>query len=304
MSLKLLVPLDGSELAECVLPAVENLVAGDKKTHVTFIYVVMPLDVPMAEGSYKKKIESDAKAAASSYLKRLTAKAPFKGHCSSEVLVGKAADKIISYASANKMDIILMATHGRSGIGQWIYGSVAEKVIHGAKIPIWLVKAAGCKLTYKNKELRVMVPLDGSKVAESVLPYLQVMKKEMPHNKLDFILTRVSEIFSPPISYPVPTNLSWDEYLRYETIRSRELCRNYLKGIKSKLAKNKILTRTQVPEGNPAEVLIKYAKKNSIDLIIMSTHGHTGFSKWAFGSIAEKVLKGADCPILLVKVKG
>jgi nucleotide-binding universal stress UspA family protein len=58
-----------------------------------------------------------------------------------------------------------------------------------------------------------------------------------------------------------------------------------------------------VPEGNPAEVLIKYINNNPVDLVIMSTHGRTGISKWAFGSITEKVLNGAESPILLIRAK-
>ena len=98
-------------------------------------------------------------------------------------------------------------------------------------------------------------------------------------------------------------SMSWEEYLGYERARCREICRVYLTGVREKLAKHKFKTRLEVPEGNPAEELIKYASRNSIDLIVMSTHGRTGVSKWAFGSIAEKVLKGADSPILLIRAK-
>jgi nucleotide-binding universal stress UspA family protein len=306
MYLKILVPLDGSDLAECVLPHVDALTGDREDARITFLYVVQRLDVPLTDASYKKRIEADGKKAAEGYLKKLTANSKYKDKASGKVLIGKVADTIIDYAARNKTDLIVMATHGRSGIiSHWFYGSVAEKVVHGTKIPIWLVKAASCdKVSYAhNRKLSVLVPLDGSKVAESVLRHLKELSKQLPKNKLDIVLTRVCEIFAPPISYPPPVSMSWEEYLKYETRRCKKICQEYLTHVQDRLNKYGLKTRTEVPEGNPAEVLIGYINKNRIDLVIMSTHGRTGISKWAFGSIAEKVLKGALCPILLIRAK-
>jgi len=306
MYLKILVPLDGSDLAECVLPHVDALTGDREDARITFLYVVQRLDVPLTDASYKKRIEADGKKAAEGYLKKLTANSKYKNRASGKVLIGKVADTIIDYAARNKTDLIVMATHGRSGIiSHWFYGSVAEKVVHGTKIPIWLVKAASCdKVSYAhNRKLSVLVPLDGSKVAESVFQHLKELSKQLPKNKLDIVLTRVCEIFAPPISYPPPISMSWEEYLKYETRRCKKICQEYLIHVQDRLNKYGLKTRTEVPEGNPAEVLIGYINKNRIDLVIMSTHGRTGISKWAFGSIAEKVLKGAQCPILLIRAK-
>jgi nucleotide-binding universal stress UspA family protein len=303
MYLKILVPLDGSELAECVIPHVEALADGHAGVVITFLYVVSPLDVPMVKAAYKKKIEDDARAAAEHYVGKLAASPKFKASASGKVLIGKPAETIISYAARNKADLIVMATHGRSGVGQWFYGSVTEKVLQGSKIPLWLVKAASCKMDYGHKKLTVLVPLDGSQLAESVLPQLKELTRQLPDNKLDFVLTRVCEIFAPSISYPPPMSMTWEEYLKYEIARCKKICLDYLTEVKDRLTKNKLKIRTEVPEGNPAEKLIEYVAKNSIDLIVMSTHGRTGLSKWAFGSIAEKVLKGADSPILLIRAK-
>jgi nucleotide-binding universal stress UspA family protein len=300
---KILVPLDGSELAECVLSTAENLAAGDETVRVTFLYVVAPLDAPMVEPGFRKKIESEAQKAARSYLRGLSARPQFKGRSAGKVILGRPADAIVAYADAHKIDLVVMATHGRSGVGQWFYGSVAEKVIHGSKVPVWLVKAASCGVSYKRRQLRILVPLDGSRVAESVLPHLEALESQLTHNKPEFALMRVCEVFAPPFTYPPSMSMSWEEYLKYETSRCKEICRSYLADIQTRMKKRKLKTATVVSEGNPADVLIGYVKKNPIDLVVMSTHGRTGISKWAFGSIAEKVLKGADCPILLIRAK-
>jgi len=305
MFLKILVPLDGSAVAECVLPHVRALASGNENIAVDFIYVVAPLDAPMIDAKYRKKIEAEARRAAGGYLKKLISKSGLKEKAAASVVLGKVADTIADYASKNKMDLIVMATHGRSGASRWFYGSVADKVVHEAKTPVWLVKADSChKASYaRNRKLRILVPLDGSEVAESVLKQLKEISKQFPGNKQDVTLTRVCEIFSPQVGYPPPLSMSWKEYLAYEKKRCMAICRDYLTGIQDKLSRSGIKTRIEVPEGNPAEVLIDYINNNSIDLVILSTHGRTGFSRWAFGSIAEKVLKGSGSPVLLIRAK-
>lgn len=299
----ILVPLDGSELAECVITHVEALAGDLGNVTITFLYVVQPLDAPMVQPSFRKKIESEGKAAAQAYVKKLCSRAAFKDNSSGKVLIGKPADTIVEFAASNKVDLIVMATHGRSGVSEFFYGSVAEKVLHTSKVPIWMVKAASCQMSYAHRKLTVLAPLDGSKVAETVLAHLKDLHKQLPENKLEIILMRVCEIFAPPITYPPPMSMSWDEYLAYETARCKDICKTYLAGIQEKFSKYRMKTRTEILEGIPAEKVISYANKHSIDLIVMSTHGRTGISKWAFGSIAEKVLRGANCPILLVHAK-
>jgi len=302
---KILVPLDGSELAECVLPYVDLLTAGHEEVKITFLYVIQPLDVPLGDASYKKHIETDAKYAAEEYLNKLVSKARYRDIAAGKVITGKVADTIVDYAARNKIDLIVMATHGRSGASRWLYGSIAEKVIHATNVPVWLVKAdTGGKTDHtKGKKLSVVVPLDGSELAESVLKYLKELSRQLVKNKIEATLIRVCEVFASPMSYPPPMSMNWEEYRDYETRRCEEICRHYLDKVQENLDDADFKIRVELPEGNPAEVLIEYANKNLVDLIIMSTHGRTGISKWAFGSIAEKVLRGARCPILLIRAK-
>ena len=305
MFLKILVPLDGSDTAECVLPHVKLLASADKNVTIDFIYVIAPLDAPMIDAKYRKKIETESRQAAADYLKRLITKSGLKEIAKPIVVPGKVADTISDYAARNKQDLIIMATHGRSGVSRWFYGSVADKIVHESHTPVWLVKAdSSCKTSYSaNRRLRILVPLDGSTVAESVLKQLKEINRQLPASKLDIILARVCEIFSTPVGYPPPLSMNWEEYLAYEKKRCHSICLDYLSGIQAKLAKAGIKTRIEIPEGTPAEMLIDYINKNAIDLVIISTHGRTGFSRWAFGSIAEKVLKGSNSPVLLIRAK-
>jgi nucleotide-binding universal stress UspA family protein len=302
---KILVPLDGSDVAECVLPHVEAMAAGNNKVAVTFLYVVQPLDVPMTKPDFKSRIESEAESAAEKYLEKLIAKLKYKEAAQGKVISGKVAEDIIDYATKNKMDLIIMATHGRSGVSRWVSGSVADKVLHGAKTPIWLIRAGAPRATYKKgQKITILVTLDGSELAEAVLSHVKGLVNQFGPSSVDIVLLRVCELFFPPYTYPPPTSLSWEEYLEYETKRCKEICLTYLSKVGEQLKKDGLSVRSEVPTGNPAETIVDYANKKAINLIVMATHGRTGLSRWALGSVADKVLKGATSPIFLVRSTG
>ncbi len=150
---KILVPLDGSKLAECVLPHVETIAKGGGTETVTFLRVAEPLYLPVSVGegyalSTKEwqKIDDEAKAAAENYLNQLTSKLKYGGvKIESTVLVGKAAEVITDYAASNGFDLIAIATHGRSGVSRWVWGSVTDKVLRSSSVPILVVRAPGSR---------------------------------------------------------------------------------------------------------------------------------------------------------------
>ena len=147
---KILVPLDGSELAECVLPHVESIAKGCGVQNVIFLRVVEPLYLPSSgEISFseedRKRINSESRAIAVSYLSQLVSRAKYDGvNVQSEVVTGKAADSIAEHATKNGVDLIIIATHGRSGVSRWMWGSVADRVLRSACVPVLMVRAPGC----------------------------------------------------------------------------------------------------------------------------------------------------------------
>jgi len=145
---RILLPLDGSELGEASLPYVEEL-AIVTKAEVILLQVVAPhYDIALAEGytSHLGRISEEylthASAAAKDYLNSVKERLTKMGITArSEVEVGSPAERIVGYAKESNIDLIAMSTHGRSGIGRWLLGSVADKVIHAADRPILLVSA-------------------------------------------------------------------------------------------------------------------------------------------------------------------
>jgi len=146
---RIMVPLDGSELAECVLPHIEAI-AQLSKASIELVHVIEPLELPTRGGialsiDDLKQIELHTKNDAESYLRGIVERlklAGIKAH--SKLLTGKAADSLVDYVHKSNFDLLIMATHGRSGISRWIWGSVAEKILHSSSIPVLLVRSLEC----------------------------------------------------------------------------------------------------------------------------------------------------------------
>ena len=146
----ILVPLDGSKLAECVLPHVKTLVKGAEAKRVIFARVVEPFRPPTADYIFDdaqiKKIESENRAESEKYLKGIMGQAKYGPgvRVESAVLYGNVADALAEYANKNAADIIVIATHGRSGISKWVWGGVADRILRSSCVPILMVRAPGC----------------------------------------------------------------------------------------------------------------------------------------------------------------
>lgn len=145
---KILVPLDGSKLAECVLPHVQTLAQGSNVKEIVFVRVVEPFYPRgefVIEESQQKKIEAGHKAAAKDYLKKLTAELKYNGiKISYDVLFGFVAETLAEYVNKNQIDLIVIATHGRSGVSRWVWGSVADRILRSSCVPVMMVRAPGC----------------------------------------------------------------------------------------------------------------------------------------------------------------
>ncbi|MDD5126547.1 MAG: universal stress protein [Dehalococcoidales bacterium] len=146
----ILVPLDGSELAECVLPHVQSIAKGCAVPDVTLVRAVEPFR-NISTGEYIfpeadiKRIDAESKAAAKKYLEQVVSQLKKQGlNAKAEILTGRAADTIAPYANKIGADLIVIATHGRSGVSKWVWGSVADKLLRSACVPVLMVRAPGC----------------------------------------------------------------------------------------------------------------------------------------------------------------
>jgi len=151
---KIMVPLDGSELAECVMPHVEAITTGCKITDVVFVRVVDAIQLPArlpAQGEFgfqekdRREMEEQRKKAAEAYLEKIVQKTALEGAVLGyEVLEGKVAETLAHWAEQNGVDLIVIASHGRSGVSRWVMGSVADRLLRSGCVPVMMIRAPGC----------------------------------------------------------------------------------------------------------------------------------------------------------------
>jgi len=299
MYTKMLIPLDGSKTAEKVLPFARVL-AENLKLPIELLGVVdigaMAAHIAADKARYLDALIAEGERSSSDYLRGIAAKFPgLSVKCTVER--GKPAEAIIERAATDKGTLITMATHGRSGINRWLLGSIAEKVLRGTGNPLFLVRAnettgmTDGKVTMKS----IIVPLDGSTLAESVLPTVAAVAKVLD---LEVILCRAFEL--PPSAY-----YGAESYLPdYDALKEqvKDEARSYLDG-KAEALREKGLTKvaTELLEGAGAEEIIAYARAHPDSLVAMCTHGRSGVKRWVLGSVTEKVVRHSGDPVLVVR---
>jgi nucleotide-binding universal stress UspA family protein len=289
----ILVPLDGSELAEAALPYATEL-AGRLVSNVTLLYVGESAKDPQLNirESYMDKMLGAARRGVERYLEKPKTQAV---QVKSEILFGNPAEMIVDYAEKTDAGLIVMSTHGRSGIGRWTLGSVADKVVRATKRPVELIRAKGADPDLRQKRIliKALVPLDGSKEGESAIPYVREIAAKL---KTDIILFQVLSL-----GYNVASASAGIIYPEHQIESEKVVAGNYLETVGAGLKREGLNVESVVCIGNPAEEIIKFADKMQVDLVAMSTHGRSGIGRWVFGSVAEKVLYEGHTPLLLVR---
>jgi len=284
---KILVPLDGSNLAELALPYAEELAAAFN-SEVFLVYVSEPV-----EDQYRHMHQRYIEDVAGQIRKRIKKVSPL-------VLSGKPAREIIGYAEQNGVGLIIMASHGRSGITPWSTGGVADKVLHVTKIPLLLIKVAKPRQRKPGKRLinSILLPLDGSKAGEAAVRYVGEL---MDRLEVEVILFGVV-----PAGQHIRTVGGLDYILfpeqHLESVKTE--AREYLNKAYRRLKRRKGEVRVELRVGDIAQEIIKFAEESDVGLIAISSHGHSGIEKWVFGSIANKVLQASNAPVLLVRALG
>ena len=307
---KILVPLDGSVLAEKALLYAKEP-AAKLGAEVILVHVCGPEECHCeAERCYVRPIHRVyVEHTANMFKAELEAVGARNAEIGWEVLIGDPATEIIRYSKEKDVSLIIMATHGRSGISRWVMGSVTDKVTRGSVVPVWIVRAFVLDdIPHSDwPESKILVLLDGSNMAEQVLPYV-AQHAEMSGREV--VLLRVCEppdIESPfiyyiiQLGYPYTRPLVFEDYVAEEMVKWKAAAKEYLVGIEKQLKDDGLKVESEILVGKPADEIIDYVGNNPFNLIAMSTHGRSGLSRWALGNTADKVLHATSSPILLVR---
>jgi nucleotide-binding universal stress UspA family protein len=299
---KIVVPLDGSTAAECALPLVRAL-ARRLALPVDLLSVVdlreIARDVSAAEGLFLDRLAEDDSRHSADYLGKI-AKTLGAAAVTTRCERGIAAETIIETAAADKNSLIVMATHGRSGLNRFLLGSVAEKVLRGSSNPVLLVKASEPVATQGEAPLTsVIVPLDGSELAEGVLPTVTELALKLD---LEVFLVRAYAIpygaYSAGEGFYDPVHLdAFLQMLKQETF-------DYLENKVAELKRKGLKVSYVAKEGLSADEIIKFARETPANLVAMSSHGRSGIKRWVLGSVTETVVRHSGDPVLISRAAG
>jgi nucleotide-binding universal stress UspA family protein len=296
---KILIPLDGSKTAEKVLPYARYL-AGKFDIPVELLAVIdiaeMAAHMAAEKARFLDTMIEDGMRNSASYLRVIANTFPgINVTCTVEK--DRAEDAIIEKAAADKGLLITMATHGRSGLNRFLLGSVAEKVLRGSVNPLLLVRAAdeaspATEVAFK----KVIVPLDGSPLAESVLPMVAGVAKKLD---LEVVLFR---------AYHIPYNayagddgyyaVNYDDLIASVRDEANEYLEKKVAEVK-KLGVEKVSFATK--EGFAGDEIIAMGRKTPDGLIAMCSHGRSGVRRWVLGSVTETVVRHSSGPVLVLR---
>lgn len=284
MQKRVLVPLDGSPLADRILVQLRRLLAASDREAV--LVTVVPTDGDAAAVEREQQDARDRLAGLRDALVEQGALA------SIEVLAGDATEQIVAHAQRIGAELVVMATHGRTGLNRFVLGSVAESVIRACPVPVLVANPRAVDARGANGELRLgklLVPLDGSETAREVLPLVEAVARRY---ESEVLLLHVH--WSPPIG---------DTYMASYVPPPPEQVVALLEPVKKALEERGIRARSLAGYGPEAQAILDAAEREDVDLVVMTTHGRGGLSRWLLGSVAEQVLRRCTRPLLVQRMR-
>ncbi len=301
---QIIVPLDGSALAETIMPYAASF-ARATGAAVMLVMVVTPTHTlhPWPEptpSSVRREWERAERDQADAYLQGVAQRwaAPdLLVHW--EVLIAEnIAEQIVRHACTPNVTLIAMTTHGRSGWSEWAFGSIAQKVLHGAPVPLLLLRARTPSAMPTTPSLRtILVPLDGSTFAEQALPRAQQLAHASGATLLLVAAVPPAGDMGLALAGVEPMWMLADSYATDEREKA------YLSEIAQRVRATGITVHTRCVWNAPATAILDTNTDAGVDLVVMTTHGRTGVQRLWLGSVAHMVMHAADVPVLLVRAQ-
>ncbi len=289
---RILVPMDGSPLAEQALPYV-RILARELKCPVELMRVFDPVPEQLADpahGLYIDQLASSFREQAEHSLHAYVGTLQDLGfEVSTSAHEGHAATEIVENARRGPETLIAMSTHGRSGVSRWVLGSVTDKVLHATGSTLLMLRARpestftpGTVSTQTERWPTtvgidtVVLPLDGSQIAEQAVPHATALAKAL---QLNVQLVRVAE-----------------------SAAARGEAGNYLSQMGEKMRQDGLSeVQERVLEGDPATVIVDMTHESSKNLLAMTTHGRSGIGRWVLGSVTDRVVRYSGAPVLVTR---
>lgn len=291
-------------MAESALPIARSLAErfGGELHLVSVVSSILPVTVLEGNTGRVKGWFSEGRAMAQAYLSNL------KDHLDQEspsipthlrVLTGDPASAVADRARRIQADLVVMNTHGRGPVKRFWLGSVADGLIRRGPCPILLRRPGGQDAESRDSPdppdiQRILVPLDGSQRAESILPRVAALARAY---EARIYLVSVLPASFPPLAsafMPPGTEAPDDRDMRLEELES------YLDGVRDRFSEGGFQVEVQVLDGvDPAEMILVYRARIRADMVAISTRGRGGVARMVLGSVADKVIRAGEVPVLV-----
>ena len=269
---RILVPTDGSRSAEAA--ARHGLLLAE--AFGASLHVISVIDDRDSGGL----AEAQARDAVSTLAERF--EQDFDRSCRSAIEHGRPYEAILSYVSENDIDLIVMGTHGRSGLSRVLLGSVTERVIRLSSVPVVAVPPHAVVRERDGYE-RILIPTDGSPAAATAVDHgVSIAERTGAAVRVLCVIERERRL--PPIGDPL-----------------RDQAAEVVEAVAERAPDRDVSLTTHVQPGTPHEVINNFVSAHGIDLVTMGTHGRSGLRRHLLGSVTERVLRTSDAPVLTVR---
>lgn len=294
---RLIVPLDGSQLAEAVLPVVESIALAAQST-VVLLHVLERGAPSTIHGERHLQAEDEATTYLEGLADRFRAKGiPLEAHAH-EVPEGDVARSIVAHVAEEGGDLIVLCTHGTGGVRDLLFGSIAQQVLKKGLVPVLLVRAVPEGVSEPFAPERVLVPIDGTAGAEAAVTPAEDMAG-LFNATLHIVMvvatpgTVRSEQQALAHVMPAATRAA----LELERSESQQ----YLDTVAERVRSRGVKATTEVRRGDPTSALADEASEPGVGLVVVATHGRAGVQAIWAGSVTARLLSRTRAPLLLLR---
>lgn len=298
----ILVPLDGSQLADCVLPHVVAI-ARPFDSEITLLRMLEKTQAGTSAQLFDLVNWQINKTRATLYLEKIKAQIQReKTRVQTTVIEGLVADGITEYAHSHGIKLIVLSSHGRNGLTRWGISSITQKIIMSAQTSLLIVRAHqdgihSDELSERPLYRRILVPLDGSQRAENVLPIVTQLAQ---FHRSQIHLVQI--IQTPEMARQMPPTREDVDLSNRIVSRNQEEAGRYLEQLKSRSFLEGLTIQIHlITSDNTAVALHQLVEQENIDMVALSAHGYSGIHQWPYGSMVNNFVQYGKVPLLVVQ---
>lgn len=298
MSMRVLVPLDGSDFSERALPLAAEIARSTRgELHLVQVHLVPPTAIPRLTGPpyFNAEMDTRLRSTRAEGLRHVAHRVGDGVTARTALLQGQIVPALIRYAREEEIDLVVGTTHGRGGLSRALLGSVADELVRRSGLPVIALRPDAAAVAPAGRIARIMIPLDTSPVAERVIETATTLARAT--GAAIVLFSAVMPLYV--VGQSREPALRIDEDLLEQDRAAAAL---QLERMANALRDRRLAVTVEVTtHEDPAVAIVRQAARTGADLITMATHGRSGLGRIALGSVGDRVLRTATVPVLLLR---